>query len=295
VTVALLVPSLVLEPVEQTFSFGQINLVLMAAVVVDCLVSGGRWPRGVLVGLAAAVKLTPAVFLLYFLLRRDHRAAAVTVLSGAVATGLGALVAPAASMRYWAGGLAGAGGVSGSPFFTNQTFQAVLVRAGVDGLLMKAVWLALSGCLVLLAAPAIRRATAPAALVVTAGVGLLVSPTSWSHHWVWIAPGLLVLAVSAARARSGLWAGVAALLAVTFVVAPHRFLPHDDGRELSWSPAQQVIGASYVIVTVLLYLALWWTWRSSASVHPALLPAPPAPARSEPAGSRSGRLGSEQR
>src|SRR5436305_1158817 len=54
----LTVPALVLEPVSQTFSFGQINLVLMAMVAVDCLLVRGRWPRGVLVGLAAAIKLT---------------------------------------------------------------------------------------------------------------------------------------------------------------------------------------------------------------------------------------------
>ena len=66
-----------LEPVLQTFEFGQINLLLMALVAVDCLVDRPRWPRGMLIGIAAAIKLTPAVFLLYFLLRRDYRAALV--------------------------------------------------------------------------------------------------------------------------------------------------------------------------------------------------------------------------
>jgi alpha-1,2-mannosyltransferase len=260
-TSALLVPCLALEPVWQTFSFGQINLILMAMVTADCLMPRTRWPRGVLIGLAAAIKLTPAVFLLYLLLRRDYRAAAATVISGAVATGIGVLIAPGPSMRYWGGGLAGAGGVSGSPFFTNQTFQAVLVRAGVDGPGMKAGWLVLSVGLVLLAASAIRRGERLLAMVVTAGVGLLVSPTSWSHHWVWIAPALLVAAVTAWQAGSRLWMAVTAVLAVTFVVAPHRFLPHDNNRELSWSALQQVVGASYVIVTVVVYILLWRTWR----------------------------------
>jgi alpha-1,2-mannosyltransferase len=260
-TSALLVPCLALEPVWQTFSFGQINLMLMAMVTVDCLMPRTRWPRGVLIGLAAAIKLTPAVFLLYLVLRRDYRAAAATVISGAVATGIGMLVAPGPSMRYWGGGLAGAGGVSGSPFFTNQTFQAVLVRAGVDGPAMKAGWLVLSVGLVFLAAPAIRRGQRPLAMVVTAGVGLLVSPTSWSHHWVWIAPALPVVAATAWRARSRLWMAVTVVLVVTFVVASHRFLPHDNNRELSWSALQQVVGASYVIVTVVVYILLWRAWR----------------------------------
>ena len=95
---------LLLEPVLETFKFGQVNLVLMALVAVDCLVEHPRWPRGLLVGLAAAIKLTPAAFVLFFLLRRDRRAAVVTVVTAAAATGLGFAVDAASSARYWFGG-----------------------------------------------------------------------------------------------------------------------------------------------------------------------------------------------
>jgi alpha-1,2-mannosyltransferase len=251
----------VLEPVSETFKFGQINLILMAMVAADCLVVRTRWPRGVLIGLAAAIKLTPAAFVLFFLLRRDRRAAVVAGVTALLASGVGALVAPAQSLRYWGGGLAGASGVSGSPFFTNQTFQAVFTRAGITGVERTAGWLMLSAILLVLATPAIRRAPAPLALVVTGGVALLVSPTSWSHHWVWVAPALLVAVVSAWRARSVGWAAVSGVIAVTFVVAAHQYLPHDDQRELAWSVLQQIIGASYVIVAVLLNVALWREWR----------------------------------
>jgi alpha-1,2-mannosyltransferase len=259
---SLLVPfCLVLEPVSETFRFGQINLMLMALVAADCLVERTRWPRGLLVGLAAAIKLTPAAFVLFFLLRGDRRAVMVAGVTGLVATGVGAVVAPAQSLRYWGGGLAGAGGMSGSPFFTNQTFQAVFTRAGITGVERTAGWLVLSACLLVLALPAIRRAPAPLALAATAGVALLVSPTSWSHHWVWVAPALLVAGVSAWRARSEGWGWVTAIMAVTFVVAAHQFLPHDDQRELAWSVWQQIVGASYVIVAVALNVALWRQWR----------------------------------
>src|SRR5690606_23930020 len=60
-----------LEPVRQTYSFGQVNLVLMAAVALDCLVRKPFWPRGMLIGIAVSVKLIPAGYLLYFLLRKD--------------------------------------------------------------------------------------------------------------------------------------------------------------------------------------------------------------------------------
>jgi alpha-1,2-mannosyltransferase len=267
-TSALVPLCLQLEPVSETFAFGQVNLILMALVALDCLPARTRWPRGVLVGLAAAIKLTPAAFLLYFLLRRDYRSAVTTLVTAAVATGIGVLVAPGPSLRYWGGGLAGAGGVSGSPFFTNQTFQAVLARAGMTGLELKAGWLLASAVLLLLATQAIRLAPRALALVATAGVALLVSPTSWSHHWVWVAPALLVAAVSAWRIRSWAWAFATAVLAVTFVAAPFHQLPHDDGRELTWSATQQVVGACYVIVTVAAYLLLWFTWRARSTGSP---------------------------
>lgn len=252
-----------LEPVVQTIEFGQVNLLLMALVAVDCLAREPRWPRGVLVGVAAAVKLTPAAFVLFFLLRGDRRAAATAVVSGVAATGIGFLVAPRESWAFWLGGPAG--GVSGSPFFSNQTFQAVLVRAGADGAVRTVAWVVLCVALLLLVAPVVRRAPAPLALVATAGVALLASPTSWSHHWVWVAPALLVAAATAWRARSAGWAAVTVLTAVVFVVAPHRLgLPRAGEAELGWSPWQQVLGSTYVWFTVLLLVALAVRWRRAA-------------------------------
>ncbi|MEN3270333.1 glycosyltransferase 87 family protein [Pseudonocardia sp.] len=256
-------PPLGLEPVLQTIQFGQINLLLMALVALDCLVERPRWPRGMLIGIAAAIKLTPAAFVLYFLLRRDYRAAATAAVSGAVATAIGFVVAPSQSWTFWLDNPAG--GVSGSPFFTNQTFQAVLVRMGVDGTPRTVWWLLLSAGLLALAVPAIRWGSAPLALVATAGVALLVSPTSWSHHWVWVAPALLVVAATAWRSRSWGRAAVALAMAAVFVIAPHQYLPQADGRELAWTPLQQVIGSTYVWFTVLLFVLLWLAMRSRSA------------------------------
>ena len=262
-------PAIGLEPVLQTIEFGQINLLLMALVALDCLVARPRWPRGLLIGIAAAIKLTPAAFVLFFLLRRDYRAAVVAALSGAVATLLGFAVAPGQSLEFWADP---AGGVSGSPFFTNQTFEAVLVRAGVDGPARTLTWLLLSAGLLLLAAPAIRKAPAPLALAATAGVALLVSPTSWSHHWVWVAPALLAMAGTAWLQRSWVWAGVTLATAAVFVAAPHQYvLPRAGEQELSWTPMQQFVGGTYVWFTVILFVLLWFAWRSRPADEPATL------------------------
>ncbi len=246
--------ALLLEPVLETFKFGQVNLVLMALVAVDCLAERTRWPRGLLVGIAAAIKLTPAAFVLFFLLRGDRRAAVVTVVTAAAATGLGFAVDAASSARYWFGGPAA--GVSGSVFYTNQTVQAVLARAEVPAPVARAVWLVAAVALLALVAPVVRRADPAPALVAVAGFALLISPTSWSHHWVWIAPALLVVAAEAVRRWSRPWAVAAALLAVPFYVAPFRWLPHEHDQELSWTAAQQVVGATYVIVGIVALVAL---------------------------------------
>ncbi len=254
-------PALGLEPVISTIEYGQINLLLMALVAADLLVARPLWPRGLLIGVAAAIKLTPAAFVLYFLLRRDYRAAATAAVSGAVATAIGFAVAPGPSLTFWLHNPAS--GVSGSAFFTNQTFQAVLTRAGVDGPAATMAWLGLSAGLLALALPAIRRAPPPLAMIALAGVALLASPTSWSHHWVWVAPALLIAAATAWRARSAVWSMVTVAAAAVFVFAPHQQqdLPRSGGRELAWSLPQQLIGSTYVWFTVLLYVLLWWGWR----------------------------------
>ncbi|MBD0323821.1 MAG: DUF2029 domain-containing protein, partial [Aldersonia sp.] len=86
---ALLALSFTLEPVYSTLDYGQVNLVLMVLVLADCLPRRTPWPRGLLIGFVAAFKLTPAVFVLYFLLRRDVRATVVTGISFVAFTALG--------------------------------------------------------------------------------------------------------------------------------------------------------------------------------------------------------------
>lgn len=247
---------LVIEPVLETFEFGQVNLILMALVAVDCLTPRARWPRGVLVGLAAAIKLTPAAFVLYFLLRRDFRSAVVAAVTGVVATGLGFLVDASASVDYWFGGPAS--GVSGSVFYTNETVQAVLARVGMTGTALTAVWFVAALILVFLVVPIVRRADPAIALSAVAAFALVVSPTSWSHHWVWIAPALVAVGAHVLRDRSRGWAVVAGVLVVAFYAAPFRWLPGNNGAELTWNPLQQLAGASYVVVAVALLAAGWW-------------------------------------
>ena len=96
--------AMALDPVWQTLFLGQINLILLALILTDVwLVSrGSSWPAvGAAVGIAAAIKLTPAIFIVFFLLARRTRAAFVAAGAFAGCGLIGFLVAPDASPLYW--------------------------------------------------------------------------------------------------------------------------------------------------------------------------------------------------
>jgi alpha-1,2-mannosyltransferase len=255
-TVGWLLPAaLFLEPVRNTLNYGQVNVVLMALVAVDCLAASVRWPRGVLVGLAAAVKLTPAAFVLFFLCRGDRRAAGTAAVSFAAFGLAGFPLAWHDSVRYWTS-VVFQTGRPGSPLYAaNQSVEAVLARAGLDPGTPPgtATWLALSAVVVVLACHGMRRALAWGgdawALSLNAFAALLISPISWSHHWVWAEPALLVLAVRGLRGRRGARARLAGFAAglVVFAAAPQWWFPSGGNREAHWAVWEQIIGSSYVI------------------------------------------------
>jgi alpha-1,2-mannosyltransferase len=247
---ALLPVALVTEPVRTTIYYGQVNVVLMALVVLDCLVRAPRWPRGLLVGLAAAVKLTPAVFVLYFLLRGDRRAAVIAAASFVGVTGLGFLLAGRDSVRYWTSTVFDTDRIGGATRAANQSIKGLLARLGVDS---TAVWLVLCAGLVCLTVVAMRRAVAAGrpmwALCLNALGTLPLAPVSWSHHWVWCVPVLLTAGVHAFRTRTAVSCVAGALL--LFVLSPHWWWdPHHE-----WDAWRLVTGNLYVAFAVLALVA----------------------------------------
>lgn len=117
------------EPVRPTMGFGQINLILLGLVAVDCLLPRPAWPRGLLIGLASAIKLTPLVFVLFLLVNRQYRA---TVVAGGSFIGFGLLgfvLAPRDSVQYWFGVLFASDKGVGTAYAFNQSLNAVLHRS----------------------------------------------------------------------------------------------------------------------------------------------------------------------
>jgi alpha-1,2-mannosyltransferase len=295
----LLPPALFLEPVRNTLSYGQINVVLMAMVSLDCLTGRPRWPRGALVGIAAAVKLTPAAFVLFFLLRRDYRAAGTAAVSFAAAAGAGFVLAWSDSVRYWTGVIFQIGRLGNSAYAANQSIQAVMIRAGADPrtLAGTAAWLALSALTVAVAGRGMRHAFAAGedawALALNAFAALLISPISWSHHWVWCVPAILTLAVIGWRHRARLPLATATAGLAVFAAAPQWWFPSGDDVELRWAAWQQVVGSTYLIFAALVLLLSAAARLTPATRSPASLrPADPA-GRGRPRSGRQGRREAE--
>ncbi|MFD4638923.1 glycosyltransferase 87 family protein [Lentzea sp. NPDC058436] len=240
-----------LEPVISTFLFGQINLVLMALVVVDCLTVRDPRLRGVLVGVAAAIKLTPLIFLLYFLVRREWRAAAMSVLAFAGMAVPGFLFAAKDSAEFWFHAIFDTSRAGGLAYATNQSLRGVLHRINPGEQAESLLWLGLSLVVVTLAVVAASKArTDVVALTAIATAGLLVSPVSWSHHWVWCVPAFLALGFA-----FRFWALGAVLV---FLVHPFSWLPSTGDREMLWTGWQHVYGDAYTWIAIgaLLVLAL---------------------------------------
>jgi hypothetical protein len=250
--------AMALDPVWETLFLGQINLILLALILTDVwLVSRGSsgLAVGVGVGIAAAIKLTPAIFIVFFLLARRTRAAFVAAGTFAGCGLIGFLVAPHASKLYWEH-LSHDTGRVGAPYISNQSPYAAAIRiAGGQahiGWWWAMVSLAFAVIGLAVAVMLVRRQDWLGATAVTGATGLLVSPVSWAHHWVWVLPALVLLL----RARHWIAAGAGYLL---FAVAPFWFTPHAGGpREYGFHWLTSLVANCFLFagLAFLAYMAL---------------------------------------
>jgi len=185
-----------LQPVYHTFEFGQINLVL-SAVVLAAMLAGNPRLAGAGVGFAAGVKLVPAVSGLYFLATGRIAAALWSVAAFALSVGLGFAVDPEQAEHYWFGLLGDASRVGPVATAHNQSLRAALSRTFGHDVGTSWPWLVAVAVAAVLTGFALRTAVrsgdALLGVLVVQFFGLLVSPISWDHHWVWVAPLLVWL------------------------------------------------------------------------------------------------------
>jgi alpha-1,2-mannosyltransferase len=219
-----------LQPVVRTIYLGQINLVLMAAIMWDlCQPREGRWWKGFVTGIAAGIKLTPLIFIPYMLVTRRFREAAMIVAGFLFTIVVGFVVLPGDSAKWWLHGLivsdATRTGFIG--WAGNQSLRGITARLTGSIAAGQAPWVVavvLATILGLAAAFLLDRAGhRVTAILTTALIGLLDSPISWDHHWVWVAPGVAVAGHYAVRswqtARRRAWSFVALAAGIIIVFA----------------------------------------------------------------------------
>lgn len=263
--ILLLPAALLLYPVRSDVALGQINILLILMILADLTIElswrGRSFPHGVLLGLAAAVKLTPLVFLPYLVVTQQWRAARNATITFVLVTGALFAVAPQASWAYFTKDVFDVRRVGNSLAIGNQTLHAAVIRAHFPPPpavfdLIEALVLC-SG--IAIAAVAYRRSSRLLAVLVCAATGLLLSPISWLHHYVWIVPALIWMAVGTDRPAKGAW--WAFLGGLTFFVV----LPNSAGGSgLLWFLRDD----TYVVATlgfVGLVGVMLWSRRPGAA------------------------------
>jgi alpha-1,2-mannosyltransferase len=213
------------EPVRKTLDFGQINLVLVAGVFA-AMVATRQVVAGLGIGAGIGMKLTPGISVLYFLATRRFTAAVWSAVGFAITVALGFLVSASDSWRYWFELLGAADRVGPVGSAINQSLRGALSRSLGYDVEMSWPWLlavAVSAALTWFAVRAAVQAGDQLATVVAVQMfGLLVSPISWSHHWLWIIPAVLWMAYgakhSARLALAAAWVVVTAADVITFLI-----------------------------------------------------------------------------
>ena len=231
------------EPVTTTLLYGQVNLALLALVLWDATRPQESPLRGIGFGLAAAIKVTPALLVVYLLLTGRTRAAAVAGATFVTALAVSAAVDANATWSYWTRHLFEVGRMGRLENSVNQSVRGWLVRADhtrdvppAELVLVLVVLVAGLACAVL----AHRRLGDAWGLPAAAVTGLLVSPISWSHHWVWCVP---ILALLWCQAR--VWVVPTLLVFWSYAVW---LVPHGDGVELSLDGFDVARSAPYVVL-----------------------------------------------
>jgi alpha-1,2-mannosyltransferase len=181
-----------LEPVRTTFNYGQINLFLCALLLAGAI-AGKEWMSGASVGIAAGVKLTPAITGLYYLLQKRWSAVIWSVVFFAVTVAVGAALLPSETWRFFTKLMLDPARTGPVWSAINQSLRGALARLlGAD---LTSVWFVFAAAAAVLGVwtcwVCLRAGDRAAAFLAVQFTGLLISPISWSHHWVWVLPLLL--------------------------------------------------------------------------------------------------------
>lgn len=256
---------LAVEPIRTTLGYGQVNTLLMALVVADLLPDRPhekrRIPQGTLVGLAAAIKLTPALFVVFAFLLGRRRMAWTAIISFGAFTLIGAIFQWSQTWQFWFGLSGGNTRTAGPIYVGNQSFLGVVARVLGESTAATLFGLAVSGLIALLGAVVAGQWwRAGEKVFAVALVGLctcLASPLSWTHHYVWILPMAAAVVLGRSLPR---WVRLLGGCWVVWVCAclPLAVLPYGGDPERNYHLGQQLIANAGPLMGVALVAGLGW-------------------------------------
>ncbi|WP_137726223.1 mannosyltransferase [Prescottella subtropica] len=260
------------EPVRTTLDYGQVNVFLVLGAML-AVRSTRWWVSGGIVGALAGIKLTPAVTGLYFLAQRRWRAAIFSAVAFAGTVAVSYLVIGSQARDYFTTKFGDADRIGPVGSAWNQSLRGALSRLAGHDVGTGPVWIAgvaLAAVLAFAAWRALDRGDRLGTLVLVQLLGLLISPISWVHHWVWVLPMLIWLLHGPYRRLLGTRIVAAAWLVVTVVGVPW-VLQRLEGEAISrpgglaWAGTVNVLGALVV-----------FGWVAYAGRRAAATPTPPA-------------------
>lgn len=274
-------------PLRDQVRFGQVDLFLVALCVVDCATPRARWPRGLLVGLAMAIKLVPGVFLVYLLITRRREAAANALFTAAGATVFTFSLLPHDSLDFWFGALLEGDRVGSNYVTSNQAVRGFLLRLYWPDAVTVAVWAVAVAVLAWAGFRAARRlsllgasgelspgnswSAEQAGVAVTGLVAVIIGPVSWIHHLAWI---VLVIGALAGDGRNLRRCAVAAGVWLFYVLTiPWWGTSHIQAAHPLWEQAVgRIMQSSYGLgaVALLFVLGNWLVsemWREESAVR----------------------------
>ncbi|WP_084727557.1 mannosyltransferase [Rhodococcoides yunnanense] len=247
------------EPVRTTLDYGQVNVFLALGALV-AIRSARWWLAGGLVGFIAGIKLTPAITGLYFLATRRWKAAGFSAVAFVATVGISYLVLGHQAGTYFTTLLGDADRIGPVGSVWNQSLRGAMSRIAGHDVGSGLVWIAgvvVVGALAFFAWRALRPGDRLGTLLVVQLLGLLISPISWSHHWVWVMPLLVWLLHGPDRHRLGTRIVAGYWLATTLVGVPWILSFFQDSIWLVSRPAVLAwLGTVDVLGAVLVYA---WT------------------------------------
>ncbi|WET82512.1 glycosyltransferase 87 family protein [Amycolatopsis sp. QT-25] len=267
VVTAMLPCYFLLDPVLVNFDLGQINMVVVALVLTDFSRSlPDRW-RGFAIGVAAGIKLTPLIFVIYLVCIGRGRDALRAVAGMLLTIAIAFAVLPGDSRRYWFGGLFASSErlVSDFPALVNHSLSGLFSRlSGTSAVPGWAPFVTVPVGLLGLAAAvwAARRGQAMVGMLVVGFTALLVSPVTWPHHAIWLVPALAWLTFAAWRTGTLLPRAIAVAVVAHSALALYDPVQRMEGDvALQTTPSGNLVaslgGLLGMIVLGLVTLPVW--------------------------------------